>query len=107
MLKPAILPILFGGGVATGAMFTVLSAPVPHNNSGCGTYLVSHKVATSYALKPPSVPEPEPKACPPVQKCEAQVTQPSENVSNEEITNADDTKQRHHRRHRRYRHYWR
>ena len=65
----------------------------------CGTYKVATKTETAYVLKPPPA-QTIYQACP-------QVTQKVENVTEPEITKAEESKPtRRHRRHR-VRRYWR
>jgi hypothetical protein len=94
---------MLGLGIIIGAGLTMISVPIPSQGVKCQTYGVTHKVVTAYVLKPPPAPPPEhivvKEACP-------QITERAENVSEPEISKADESKPRK-RRHHRIRRYWR
>ena len=101
------ISLAFLAGSAVSFAFIYPSIPTPKERADCQTYKVAHKTVTSYVLKPPPAPVPDPvvikEACP-------QVTKTDENDSKPELTNTDETQKP--RRHRRYRHhrvrsYWR
>lgn len=82
-------------------------APSPKTNGDCGVYKVNSKSVTSYILKPPLAPAPEPLSCPAVPKCESQVTKEENSVSKAETSNVDERQsRRHHRRRYRVKAYW-
>jgi hypothetical protein len=85
-----------GAGMLIGVGIVFYQVDTPKADK-CETYKVSEKVATAYVLKPPPS-EVVYKACP-------QVTERVENVSEPEITKAEETKSR--RRHRRWHRRWR
>jgi|694.fasta_scaffold08054_2 hypothetical protein len=94
--------IWLAGGIAAGAIMTVVYSPAPIV-TGCGVERVMTKVATAYVLKPP----------PPIEHVtivkEACVSNSAENETKPESTNADETQKPRHRRWRhmrRHRRHW-
>ena len=104
---------MLGLGIIIGAGLMLAATPVPMRDLKCQTYGVSHKVATSYVLKPPPA-EVVYKACPQTTE-KACVSSKPENVTQGDLTNTSDTQvnetpknehdPRRHRRHRVRRHW--
>ena len=85
-------------GIGIGLAVTLYEAETP-DMSACQVYRVAAKQVTAYVLKPPPSPVIY-KACP-------QVTERAENVSEQEVAKADESKPPRKRRHHRVRRVWR
>lgn len=97
--------IWFTVGAVTGLILVMFAAPVPAAKKQCDLYKVSKHVATSYVLKPPPSPLPDPVII--KEKCSAPVAATEDSVSAPEATNDDSRPRRHHRSHWRHRRHWR
>ena len=101
--KPTFEVALFAGGLLTFGIVVLSSgSPAPTSPVDCKVYKVDPQVVTSYVLKPPPAPEPEPRVCPvlPTPKCESVAP-----VAETEEKAAEEPKR--HRRHHRGRRRWR
>lgn len=86
-------------GMALGFGVSLYAMPMPKAKDDCGIYKINRRTVTSFVLKAPDKAPQEHFACPVAPKCEAQVTNPPENVSQAETNNVDERKPRRHRRH--------
>lgn len=94
--------LIFGVGVIAGVIICATAEPLPGSINHCEVFKVAHKPVTAFVLKPPPAPAPIEHVVK-----EACVSPKPENVTQPELTIADDTqKPRRHRRHRRHRRYW-
>ncbi len=94
-------PVVLGMGVMAGAVFMILSTPIPKPKEECTTYQVSREIVTSFALKPPPA---EPIECPKVE--EKKCAEPVKEEASAPVESEEQPKKKRHYRHRRYRRYW-